>query len=155
MYLTQFHSCFLEVSSFTFFLQPSPSIVDFKGHFTFRNHLCLTFELLSINLYELIKSDQFKGYHPKRIQSYANQLMACLSILRRENIIHCDLKPENILLDLRSKLSIKVIDFGSSCFGNEKSTRSWSWLSFIISALNHPLSSSSLHIHPEPILSLS
>jgi len=100
--------------------QSNASIVDYKGHFTFRNHLCLVFELLSINLYELIKADNFKGYHLKRIQNYALQLLNCLAVLRKENIIHCDLKPENILLDLNNRNSIKVIDFGSSCFGNEK-----------------------------------
>jgi dual specificity tyrosine-phosphorylation-regulated kinase 2/3/4 len=34
--------------------------------------------------------------------------------------VHCDLKPENILLRNKNKSGIKVIDFGSSCFENEK-----------------------------------
>jgi dual specificity tyrosine-phosphorylation-regulated kinase 2/3/4 len=40
--------------------------------------------------------------------------------LRDENVIHCDLKPENILLKSPDKSGIKVIDFGSSCFSNER-----------------------------------
>jgi len=35
-------------------------------------------------------------------------------------MIHCDLKPENILLKSPDKSGIKVIDFGSSCFQNER-----------------------------------
>jgi len=40
--------------------------------------------------------------------------------LRDESIIHCDLKPENILLKSPDKSGIKVIDFGSSCFQDER-----------------------------------
>jgi len=32
-----------------------------------------------------------------------------------KNIVHCDLKPENILVKSETSLSIKLIDFGTSC----------------------------------------
>ena len=35
-------------------------------------------------------------------------------------MIHCDLKPENILLHNHKSSRIKVIDFGSSCFGDQQ-----------------------------------
>lgn len=35
-------------------------------------------------------------------------------------VIHCDLKPENILLKQPNKSNIKIIDFGSSCFKDER-----------------------------------
>lgn len=35
-------------------------------------------------------------------------------------MIHCDLKPENILLKSQDKSGLKIIDFGSSCFSNER-----------------------------------
>ena len=35
-------------------------------------------------------------------------------------MIHCDLKPENILLKQPNKSNIKIIDFGSSCFKDER-----------------------------------
>ena len=47
-------------------------------------------------------------------------MLYCLNFLFRHNIIHCDLKPENILFRQYGKTGIKVIDFGSSCFKNEK-----------------------------------
>lgn len=40
--------------------------------------------------------------------------------LRENNIVHCDLKPENILLRKINKSGIKIIDFGSGCFEDQK-----------------------------------
>ena len=40
--------------------------------------------------------------------------------LRRHRLIHCDLKPENVLLRSQHRSAIKVIDFGSSCFSDER-----------------------------------
>lgn len=40
--------------------------------------------------------------------------------LRQHKLIHCDLKPENVLLVAPQRSSIKVIDFGSSCFVDER-----------------------------------
>jgi len=37
------------------------NIVRIKDYVVFRNHLCITFELLSINLYEFIKNNNFQG----------------------------------------------------------------------------------------------
>ncbi len=48
------------------------------------------------------------------------QILESLRFLRKHNIIHCDLKPENILLRSRSKSGVKLIDFGSSCFCDER-----------------------------------
>ncbi len=38
------------------------------GHFVFRSHLCIVFELLGHNLYECIKKNSFKGYPPSVVQ---------------------------------------------------------------------------------------
>jgi dual specificity tyrosine-phosphorylation-regulated kinase 2/3/4 len=43
-----------------------------------------------------------------------------LLFLEKAKIIHCDLKPENILLKQANKSGIKIVDFGSSCFENER-----------------------------------
>jgi dual specificity tyrosine-phosphorylation-regulated kinase 2/3/4 len=47
-------------------------------------------------------------------------MLQALKYLREEKIIHCDLKPENILLKFPDKSGIKIIDFGSSCFEEER-----------------------------------
>lgn len=47
-------------------------------------------------------------------------MLQCLELLHRNHLIHCDLKPENILLKTPNRSSIKVIDFGSSCFDDQR-----------------------------------
>lgn len=56
------------------------------------------FELLSVNLYELIKQNQFRGLSTTLVRVFAQQLLNGLSLLNKARLIHCDLKPENILL---------------------------------------------------------
>lgn len=36
--------------------------IQMTDHFYFRNHLCIAFECLSMNLYEFIKSNHFQGF---------------------------------------------------------------------------------------------
>lgn len=96
------------------------NIVRVYGYFYFRNHLCITFEALSMNLYEFIKVNHFKGFSLGLIRRFAVQLLQGLVLLQKEKIIHCDLKPENVLLKSPNKSNIKLIDFGSSCFENER-----------------------------------
>ncbi|CAF3458002.1 unnamed protein product, partial [Rotaria sp. Silwood2] len=69
-----------------------------------------------INLYELIKKNNYQGFSVHLVRRFANSLLQCLRVMFREKIIHCDLKPENILLRQKGSSSIKVIDFGSGCF---------------------------------------
>jgi serine/threonine protein kinase len=119
-------------------------IVRVMGYFYFRGHVCLTFEPLSINLYDFLRLNGYKGASPFLVKRIAVQIIYTLAYLFQHNIVHCDLKPENILFkaynpEAGSKAvtvnnaylssheqsvplistSIKIIDFGSSCFVNE------------------------------------
>uniref|UniRef100_A0A1A8MWY9 dual-specificity kinase n=1 Tax=Nothobranchius pienaari TaxID=704102 RepID=A0A1A8MWY9_9TELE len=96
------------------------NVIHMKEHFYFRNHLCISFELLGVNLYELIKKNNFQGFSLALIRRFAHALLRCLQMLHREKIIHCDLKPENILLSQRGPGNIKVVDFGSSCYETQR-----------------------------------
>ncbi|KAJ3187594.1 Dual specificity tyrosine-phosphorylation-regulated kinase, partial [Irineochytrium annulatum] len=124
------------------------NIVHMQDHFYFRGHLCITFELLGVNLYEWLKGGGFRGVHLGVIKKFAVQIVQCMDLLDRNRIVHCDMKPENVLLKETSFLQpnrsdlnggsyggaswpadfdseadcygIKVIDFGSSCFESEK-----------------------------------
>ncbi|KAF9283675.1 hypothetical protein BGZ74_001870 [Mortierella antarctica] len=96
------------------------NLIRMTDNFSFRNHLCIASELLSINLYEFIKSNSFQGFSLGLIKRFCTQLLQSLDLLNSHNVVHCDLKPENILLKHPAKSSIKVIDFGSSCLENEK-----------------------------------
>lgn len=95
-------------------------MIRYTAHFNFREHLCISTELLGINLYELIKLNKFTGLPVKLVQHFAKQLLEGLRFLDHKDIIHCDLKPENILLSDPDRGLLKIIDFGSSCYATEK-----------------------------------
>lgn len=95
-------------------------MVSFTQSFYFRGHLCISTELLDMNLYELIKAHAFRGFSIRIIRRFTKQILSSLNLLKQRKVIHCDLKPENILLRHPLHSEIKVIDFGSSCFENEK-----------------------------------
>ena len=68
-----------------------------------------------MNLYELIKQNQFRGLSTTLVRVFAQQLLNGLGLLNKARLIHCDLKPENILLKNLESPVIKIIDFGSAC----------------------------------------
>ncbi|KAH7376105.1 hypothetical protein B0T11DRAFT_303830 [Plectosphaerella cucumerina] len=96
------------------------SMVNFTHSFYFRGHLCISTELLDMNLYEFIKINGFRGFSLKLIRRFTKQMLSSLNCLKQHKVIHCDLKPENILLRHPLHTELKVIDFGSSCFENER-----------------------------------
>lgn len=100
--------------------QGATNSVIMGDSFYFRNHICFTFELMSINLYDFIKANNFRGFSLKLIRKFAERILVSLRFLAKHHIIHCDLKPENILLNDHSKTDVTLIDFGSSCFEHEK-----------------------------------
>jgi len=84
--------------------------------FKHKNHNCLVFEILKINLKDfLIRNGPFDL---ECIRSILHQLLLALSKLKQIGLIHADLKPENIMIaDPDSKkLTVKIIDFGSSAY---------------------------------------
>ena len=49
-------------------------IVQMHDSFVFKDHLCLVFELLSLNLYELIKQNQFRGLSMRLLRIFLSQV---------------------------------------------------------------------------------
>jgi len=96
------------------------NIIRAKDYMVFRNHLIISFELLSLNLYEFIKKNNFKGFSQNLIRRLAIQILQALKFQQSLNLVHCDLKPENILLKNESKSGLKLIDYGSSCFHGQR-----------------------------------
>ena len=92
-------------------------IVRMFDYFVFRNHLVIIFELLSLNIYELLRKNGMRGFSLTLIKSFTKQMLEALCVMEKGNIIHCDMKPENVLL-ANDRADIKVIDLGSACFEN-------------------------------------
>lgn len=109
------------------------SLVHRVDHMLFRGHLCITFELLGNDLYSELRAGGFAGFSQVETKDIAGDILRCLELLSRMQVVHADLKPENILLRPHSTTAAvdgagpahltsrcKVIDFGSSCFQHGK-----------------------------------
>ncbi|XP_077238594.1 dual specificity protein kinase YAK1 homolog isoform X2 [Tasmannia lanceolata] len=91
-------------------------IVRILDYFVYQRHLCISFEMLGSNLFELIRMNQFRGMSLNIVQLFSKQILYALLVMKDAGIIHCDLKPENILISTSMKPpEIKIIDFGSAC----------------------------------------
>jgi serine/threonine protein kinase len=78
--------------------EKSQHMVDLICYFMHQNHLCLVFELLGLNLYDVLKKRQFRGLPLSVVRILAKQAVLGIKELAKKNVVHCDLKPENILL---------------------------------------------------------
>jgi dual specificity protein kinase YAK1 len=74
------------------------AIIRLLCYFMHCSHLCLVFEMLGPNLYELLKKRQFRGLPIGAVRTLVQQATAGIKILGKKNVVHCDLKPENILM---------------------------------------------------------
>ncbi|KAI9276600.1 kinase-like domain-containing protein [Sporodiniella umbellata] len=89
-------------------------VIRLKRHFEHRNHLCLVFETLSMNLRDILKKyGKNIGISIKAVRAYAQQLFLSLSLLQKCNILHADIKPDNILVS-ESRNTLKLCDLGSA-----------------------------------------
>ncbi|KAI9097325.1 kinase-like domain-containing protein [Phlyctochytrium arcticum] len=89
-------------------------VIRLVRHFEHKNHLCLVFESLSMNLREVLKKfGKDVGLNIRAVRIYAQQLFLALSLLKKCNILHADIKPDNILVT-DSKSTLKLCDLGSA-----------------------------------------
>ncbi|XP_010504135.1 PREDICTED: serine/threonine-protein kinase prp4-like [Camelina sativa] len=87
--------------------------------FKYRNHLCLVFESLHLNLREVVKKIGVNvGLQLSDVRLYAEQLFISLKHLKNCGVLHCDIKPDNILVNEERNM-LKLCDFGSAMFAGE------------------------------------
>ncbi|CAN8266507.1 unnamed protein product [Cochlearia groenlandica] len=93
--------------------------VRFLSSFKYRNHLCLVFESLHLNLREVLKKfGRNIGLKLSAVRSYSKQLFIALKHLRNCGVLHCDIKPDNMLVN-ENKNVLKLCDFGNAMFAGK------------------------------------
>ncbi|PRQ40391.1 putative protein kinase CMGC-DYRK-PRP4 family [Rosa chinensis] len=93
--------------------------VRFLSSFKYRNHLCLVFESLHMNLRELLKKfGRNIGLNLTAVRVYAKQLLIALKHLKNCGVLHCDIKPDNMLVN-EAKNVLKLCDFGNAMFAGK------------------------------------
>jgi serine/threonine-protein kinase PRP4 len=93
--------------------------VRLLSSFEYRNHLCLVFESLHMNLREILKKfGRNIGINLTAVRAYAKQLFIALKHLRNCGVLHCDIKPDNMLVNDTMNV-LKLCDFGSAMFAGE------------------------------------
>ena len=98
-------------------------IIYIYDYFFYQEHLCIVFELLNENLYQLLQHNHLQGISLNSINFIIKQTLEAIEQVHILGIIHCDIKPENILLKInvesnKSDISVKLTDFGSACMKN-------------------------------------
>ncbi|XP_038720820.1 serine/threonine-protein kinase prpf4B-like isoform X2 [Tripterygium wilfordii] len=93
--------------------------VRFFSSFKYRNHLCLVFESLNMNLREVLKKfGRNIGLKLTAVKTYAKQLFIALKHLKNCGVLHCDIKPDNMLVN-EAKNVLKLCDFGNAMFAGK------------------------------------
>lgn len=82
----------------------------------YRNHMVIIFEMMSMNLREIIKKfGKNVGINISAVKMYSKQLFIALRHLQQLHIVHADIKPDNIVISQDLK-TVKLCDFGSAFF---------------------------------------
>ena len=83
----------------------------YKG--PYGNHFCMVFEILGVNLLEVLKRYDYKGLPLDLVKEITRQVLMGLDFLNRIcRVIHTDLKPENVLLCLTDGEIKQIVESG-------------------------------------------
>ena len=93
--------------------------VRYLGCFEHKNHLCIAFEPMKLNMRELLKkygktNGKEVGITLEATKLYTKQLMIALKHLKDNQILHADLKPDNILVWLCASFNHQHLFWGIS-----------------------------------------
>ncbi|KAJ0441542.1 putative protein kinase CMGC-DYRK-PRP4 family [Helianthus annuus] len=93
--------------------------IRFLSSFKYRNHLCLVFESLHVNLREVLKKfGRNIGLKLTVVRAYGKKLFIALKHLRNCGVLHTDIKLDNMLVN-DAKNVLKLCDFGNAMFAGK------------------------------------
>ena len=76
-------------------------------------HFIMVFEILGVNLLEIMKRYDYKGIPMPLVRIMAKQILMGLDYLHRIcHIIHTDLKPENVIVNLTREELNEILNTG-------------------------------------------
>jgi len=92
-------------------------VVKLLHTFTYRNHLCLVFELMGYNVRQALKvHGKGRGLTLSAVHAYTFQLFIALRLIKKCGIVHADIKPDNMLIggpEGKDLKKLKICDLGS------------------------------------------
>lgn len=101
--------------------------IKLRRAFLYREHVCMVFDKCGPSLFDFLRTNKYKPFHPKYVQIFCKQLLVSVRYLHSMRLVHTDLKPENVLLVSSSykgddtyrvpiDTTIRLIDYGSTTF---------------------------------------
>ena len=100
-------------------------IVELLNTFEYKNkdgkYLCMVFEIMGVNLLDIMKRFKYKGIPLPIVRNITKQILIGLDFLHRIcRIIHTDIRPENILVCLTQDELKNIQKTGTYIINNEK-----------------------------------
>jgi serine/threonine-protein kinase PRP4 len=118
-------------------------------------HLILVFPFMEYNLRDVLqKFGKNVGLSLQAVRSYAGQLLAAATHLKRHSILHLDLKPDNILVSADFS-TVQLADFGSVMMMQSTDHQNGNSNSSSTAATTTPYLVSRFYRAPEIILGLA
>nr|XP_054594251.1 uncharacterized protein LOC129161614 [Nothobranchius furzeri] len=92
------------------------NLIKLIDHFEFNDSFCLVFEMLDMDLFDLMEMRQEKPLDVSEVRVVARDLLVGLNALKNAGVTHADIKPDNIMLvnHQSQPFRVKLIDFGVS-----------------------------------------
>ena len=94
------------------------TIVRASLYFTFRNHLCITFEVLSRNVDCMVRMSAEKVLPPRLVRCIAQDVVNAMNFYHSLNVVHCSVTGRNVMLVPGTNAEFKVIDFSNAFVGD-------------------------------------
>ncbi|KAM7533912.1 hypothetical protein Aperf_G00000106499 [Anoplocephala perfoliata] len=127
----------LEINVLNFLRERDPNdeylCVRLLDWFDYFGHICLTFDVLGLSVFDFLKENNYVGYPIEHVRHISYQLCHAVRFMHDNQLTHTDLKPENILFNRSDYISVhnrkkrrydrivkcsdvRLIDFGSATF---------------------------------------